>query len=231
MSQTKERYIKCCKVLDLIFISKEWDNDKKATYITTKDSTGVVKKWRSNSILRNAKKIDPSLKNKPKVLKASRFCETCKSKFVPSSNNQRSCKTCSKTITCLFCHTDVAKTTVRKSEASYCDNSCYQNHLFQLFIERWKAGEEDGITKAGKQFSISSYIRRYMLEKAEYRCEKCSIELFHPDDGKTVLQLNHIDGDALNNNEKNLEILCPNCHSMTSNWCARNRKSSRYIKS
>lgn len=36
------------------------------------------------------------------------------------------------------------------------------------------------------------------------------------------LELHHIDGDKLNNNMKNLELLCPNCHAFTDNYRGKN---------
>ena len=41
---------------------------------------------------------------------------------------------------------------------------------------------------------------------------------------KIPLELHHKDGDYRNNNEDNLELLCPNCHSLTSNYCYLNSK-------
>ena len=41
------------------------------------------------------------------------------------------------------------------------------------------------------------------------------------------LQIHHIDGDCLNNIEDNLELLCPNCHSLTENYGNRNKNSTR----
>lgn len=37
------------------------------------------------------------------------------------------------------------------------------------------------------------------------------------------LHLDHIDGDKLNNNQDNLRLLCPNCHSQTDTYGGRNR--------
>ena len=43
---------------------------------------------------------------------------------------------------------------------------------------------------------------------------------------KLSLQLDHIDGNSLNNELKNLRILCPNCHSQTDTFTGKNRKQS-----
>lgn len=40
-----------------------------------------------------------------------------------------------------------------------------------------------------------------------------------------ILQLHHIDGDNTNNKLSNLTFLCPNCHSQTQNFAARNHLS------
>lgn len=37
-----------------------------------------------------------------------------------------------------------------------------------------------------------------------------------------VLQIDHIDGDFLNNRKENLRFVCPNCHSQTENFGAKN---------
>lgn len=36
-----------------------------------------------------------------------------------------------------------------------------------------------------------------------------------------VLELHHVDGNRKNNTLANLQVLCPNCHSMTPNWKGR----------
>lgn len=48
--------------------------------------------------------------------------------------------------------------------------------------------------------------------------------------GKIPLEVNHIDGNAKNNIEENLELLCPNCHSLTHNFRNLNKKSARTRK-
>ena len=42
------------------------------------------------------------------------------------------------------------------------------------------------------------------------------------------LQVHHIDGDCTNNKEENLQLLCPNCHSLTETFGNKNLHSKRY---
>ncbi|MFW5895280.1 MAG: HNH endonuclease [archaeon] len=37
-----------------------------------------------------------------------------------------------------------------------------------------------------------------------------------------ILEIEHIDGNAKNNREENLDLICPNCHSLTSTYKALN---------
>ena len=44
---------------------------------------------------------------------------------------------------------------------------------------------------------------------------------------KCPLQIHHIDGNYKNNSEENLELLCPNCHSLTHNYGTLNKGNGR----
>ena len=64
----------------------------------------------------------------------------------------------------------------------------------------------------------------------ENKCEICGITKWL---GKPIVcQLHHIDGNNQNNNLENLQILCPNCHSQTENYCgsANVNKTKYYCK-
>lgn len=66
-------------------------------------------------------------------------------------------------------------------------------------------------------------IRKILLEERPYKCEICGIDSWQ---GKTIaLQVHHKDGDSSNNTRENLQLLCPNCHSQTDNWCHKNVKT------
>ena len=43
-----------------------------------------------------------------------------------------------------------------------------------------------------------------------------------------IIELEHIDGNSLNNNLKNLTLLCPNCHSMTPTYKSKNNGNGRF---
>lgn len=64
-------------------------------------------------------------------------------------------------------------------------------------------------------------IKKQFLQTKPYKCECCGISSWN---GKDLsLTVHHKDGDHCNNDFSNLQILCPNCHSQTENFCSKNR--------
>lgn len=76
---------------------------------------------------------------------------------------------------------------------------------------------------------LSNHIRKYLLNKTNYACEipGCGCNFINPYTGLSILQIHHIDGDATNNKEQNLQVLCPNHHAMTEHFGSRNKNSTR----
>ena len=64
----------------------------------------------------------------------------------------------------------------------------------------------------------------------ENKCDICGLTSWL--DKPIVLQLHHIDGNPNNNSLENLQLLCPNCHSQTDNYCgsANTDKTKYYCK-
>lgn len=125
-----------------------------------------------------------------------------------------------------FCE-NCGKELTSKSSKKYCSNKCQQEKRYKEYIDRWKNGEESGIS--GK-YDVSENIRRYMFEKHDCKCEKCGWGEENPKTHQIPLQIHHIDGDCLNNKEENLQLLCPNCHSLTDTYGHSNKTSSRVFR-
>lgn len=106
-------------------------------------------------------------------------------------------------------------------EAVYCSNQCQQDLSFKEYLKRWKAGQEKGTR--GKDLLLAKPIRRYIIDKKGGCCEQCGWNTRHPASGRTPLHIHHKDGNATNCRESNLQLLCPNCHSLTDNFGSRNR--------
>lgn len=126
---------------------------------------------------------------------------------------------------CAYCGKEL------KNRASkYCNLKCMSEHYQQLYIDRWKRGEESGIVG---DFGTSHRIRRYMFMKNNNKCECCGWGEMNQFTGTIPLELHHIDGNYRNNKEENLQLLCPNCHSLVETMKSHNkngREKRRKIK-
>jgi hypothetical protein len=62
--------------------------------------------------------------------------------------------------------------------------------------------------------------RKRLLEESNYSCTSCGFSKTR-ECGRTILEIDHVDGDSTNNTKENLRVLCPNCHALTPtfrNW-------------
>lgn len=107
------------------------------------------------------------------------------------------------------------------SNAKYCSTGCYS-----FDIQGWLDGRVDGGGR-GKTGGCKAPVREFLIDQCGNRCSKCGWSEFHLVTGKVPLEVNHIDGDAYNNSVDNLEVLCPNCHSLTPNYRSLNKVSKR----
>lgn len=107
-----------------------------------------------------------------------------------------------------------------KRKNTFCNQSCHQNYKTKVYIEKWLAGKISG--NHDGEYSISKRVRNYLLEKVNYKCEKCGWGERHPITGNVPLEIDHIDGNWKNSSPENLRVLCPNCHSLTSTYGALN---------
>lgn len=97
---------------------------------------------------------------------------------------------------------------------------------YQLDISHFKG---QGWSKDSVNMSIFQYNKscksdtmiRALTILRGWKCEKCGRTEW---EGQQIpLCVHHIDGNHINNQIENLQVLCPNCHAQTDNYCGRNK--------
>jgi len=112
---------------------------------------------------------------------------------------------------CKFCNEET-------TNSSYCSNKCQQAFQSATKRENYLNGKYVGKSLF---YRTGEWTRNLLIEHKGYSCSVC----FNPGiwQGKPlVLEVNHIDGDALNNCIENTEFVCPNCHCQTDTHRAKN---------
>lgn len=142
----------------------------------------------------------------------NRFCsQSCAAKF----NNRRRPKWVKN---CLNCGRKIGR------QRQYCSHKCNKEFFYNEFIKKWKNGAE-GTTNCGRH---SVFIRKFLFKKFNNECSKCGWKEQNPITNKVPLEVEHIDGNYLNNKEENLTLLCPNCHALTPTYKALNYGKGRH---
>lgn len=111
-----------------------------------------------------------------------------------------------------------------KNRNKYCSIKCQKEYEYKKFIKKWKTGKESGIRG---DYQISMHIKRYLFNKYNNKCVKCGWGELNKYTGNIPLEVEHIDGNYENNQEDNLILLCPNCHSLTSTYKGANVNNGR----
>lgn len=111
----------------------------------------------------------------------------------------------------------------KETKSGLCQ-SCLKQQQDEEKIKHWL---ETGDTGCKVATTLRNVIRDYIKESQNHKCAICGME--DTWNGKELhFVLDHIDGDASNNSESNLQVLCPNCHAMTDSYMALNKgKSAR----
>ena len=119
---------------------------------------------------------------------------------------------------CLNCKTET------KKNNKYCSINCQKEHEYEEYIKKWKNGKVNGLRG---EYQISMYLKTYLFKKYNNHCAQCGWGRINKYTGKIPLEVEHIDGNYKNNNEDNLILLCPNCHSLTSTYKGANLNNGR----
>ncbi len=118
------------------------------------------------------------------------------------------------TFNCLHCgkqHTSPNKHSVH---GKFCSIQCQQDFKMNESVDNGKASPRT--------------LKRFLLKEHGNKCWSCGITEWNKK--PIVLELEHIDGNSDNNSLDNLSILCPNCHSQTPTYKAKNTGNGRHYR-
>lgn len=88
----------------------------------------------------------------------------------------------------------------------YCNNKCQQEHKSRSLVKQWQDNQSQ---TAWRQ--VPDYVKRYLIEQRGASCEICWNDQHC---GKPIpLVIHHKDNNTHNNQEDNLEVICPNCRA------------------
>ena len=118
------------------------------------------------------------------------------------NRKKKSCLNCGELTTNKYCN-------------SVCQNEYRRKNIFKQI--------ENGNTSLNAR-----YYKKYLIHKYGEKCMKCEWNEKHPITEKIPIELEHKDGNSENNSLDNLELLCPNCHSLTPTYKALNIGNGRH---
>ena len=120
---------------------------------------------------------------------------------------------------CLYCGKQV-----KNRNNVFCNRTCHKKYQEQQWEQNWLYGDgADKITST----RVSRNIRKYLFKKYDSKCAQCGWSEINPFTKNIPLEVDHIDGNYLNNRPDNVTLLCPNCHSLTRTYKGANRGFGR----
>lgn len=95
-----------------------------------------------------------------------------------------------------------------------------------LTIQAWLDGDNSVTLNNGENKTTKRFVKEHLIATRGDKCEVCGWDEKTPD-GRSIIQMDHIDGNCMNNLIENLRLLCPNHHAMTPNYGSLNKGSGR----
>jgi hypothetical protein len=106
----------------------------------------------------------------------------------------------------------------------YCSYQCQMDSQRMEKVQLWLEGKHNGMR--GKT-STAMWIKWYLINQRGEKCEICGWSEKNPHTGNIPIELEHKDGDFKNNDINNLQLICPNCHSLTKTYKSLNKGNGR----
>jgi hypothetical protein len=115
---------------------------------------------------------------------------------------------------CLNCGLHCKKQNV---VGKFCSLLCQHAYELKSYKAQWLAGE----------WPSSRTIKRILLNESA-NCSECGLDKWNGKD--IVLELEHKNGNSDDNSPENVCLLCPNCHSQTPTYKAKNVGNGRHAR-
>ena len=169
------------------------------------------KEVRIQEYLQNPNKCTFCGENLKYEKRKNKFCSrSCQAKY----SNARRYK-CLQKQNCICCE----KTLSRNNGTGYCVD-CFAKTRRKQVSEDWLNGTKEYISE-----QLPKFVKRFIVEYYKNTCGKCNLSIWN---NKPIpLEIDHIDGNPLNHDFKNLRLICPNCHAQTDTYKAKNAGNGR----
>ena len=105
----------------------------------------------------------------------------------------------------------------RNSVGLYCGNKCQQEFQQKQRISEWLSG--------GKIPGRGALIKYLTEHSGGYKCSCCGISSWN--NLPISLEVDHKNGNPYDDSSTNLRLICPNCHSQTPTFKAKNKGNGR----
>lgn len=122
---------------------------------------------------------------------------------------------------CSVCNSNISY----KNKSGMC-KKCLKEKQDAEKIDNWL---KTGSTGYSVSTTIRGCIRRYIYEDQQGKCAICGMQDTW-NNKKINFILDHIDGNAANNNRSNMRLICPNCDSQLDTYKSKNKNSARNFR-
>lgn len=143
-----------------------------------------------------------------------RYCLTC-GELIPYE--KRVNRFCDKSCSASYNNRGIVRVFKKKDSFCECGNpKNRRNKYCDTCIEKRVFNKHASLEQAKDDRSR----KRILLEQREHRCAICGLSEWRAQ--PIALELDHVDGNADNNTEENLRLICPNCHAQTATYKGAN---------
>ena len=117
------------------------------------------------------------------------------------------------------------KSCERKIDNRSIGNLCSKCLRYKILTDKFENWLITGDLSIKIGTTLRGEMRNKLLQYYGNKCNICGIDSWNG--VKLVLILDHIDGNASNNNKENLRFVCPNCDSQLDTYKSKNKNSAR----